>query len=94
MRMPEVVELLYPLSKDGDGAKIISSYLFQWKVHYASGKTEQQVTRFNRYDAAPQQAAELFPEDSDYPYDVSPVATPGWEIVQDPFWWGLDPWWP
>lgn len=90
----EVIEFLYPLAKESGGAATISSYWFEWKVHYGPGKTEQQVTRFDRYDARPQQAAEVYPEDPDYPYDISPIEMPGWTIVRGPFWWALDPWWP
>jgi hypothetical protein len=90
----EVIEFLYPLSQESEGAAQINSYLFQWKVHYGHGQAEQQIARFDRNDAAPQQAAELYPEDADYPYDFSPIDVPGWQIVRDPFWWPLDPWWP
>lgn len=90
----EVIELLYPLSKDSEGAPGISSYYFQWIVHYGDGKVEQQTARFDRQDAAPQQAAEIFPEDPDYPYDMSPIDVPGWTVIRGPYWWPLDPWWP
>jgi len=88
------VELLYPLGEGNKGSASVSLYYFEWRVHYGAGKVEQQTIRFDRYDSAPQQAAEMYPEDPDYPYDLSPVPTPGWEIVRDPYWWGFYPWWP
>jgi hypothetical protein len=90
----EVIELLYPLPKDSEGAAYINSFSFYWKVHFSQSKTEQQSVRFDRLDSAPLQAAEVFPEDADYPYDVSPVTAPGWENIRDPYWWAVDPWWP
>jgi len=93
-RAHDVVELLYPLPAESEGAATVFSYYFEWTVHYGQGKFVHQTARFDRYDARPQQAAELFPEDSDYPYDVSPMDMNGWHVVREPFWWAVDPWWP
>ena len=89
----EVVELLYPLPKENGDEVSIPVYLFQWKVHYGQDKSEQQIVRFDRYDATPEQGAEPFPEDNDYPYDISPMEMPGWTIVRGPYWWPLYPGW-
>ena len=56
-------------------------------------KVEQQMARFHhRQDAAPQQAAEIFPEDPDYPYDMSPIEVPGWTVSVARIGGRLDPW--
>lgn len=90
----EVVEFLYPIPKTGDGGvPTIETYSFQWRIHYGADGVESQAPRFDRYDARPQQAAEMYPEDPDYPYDVSPLDLPGWTVIRDPFWWAVDPWW-
>jgi hypothetical protein len=92
-REHEVIELFYPLA-NSTAAVSVGSFEFQWKVHFGNGKSEQQTARFDRYDAAPQQAADMFFADPDYPYDVVPMEIPGWQIVNDPYWWALDPWQP
>ncbi|MGZ3653342.1 MAG: hypothetical protein ACXWSC_19425, partial [Bdellovibrionota bacterium] len=96
-RVHEVVELLYPLPNNTAGASELVRYSFEWTLHFGNGKAETQLAHFNRYDAAPQQAGSLFPEDPDYPYDVSPVDLPGWTVIRDPiFWWPMEPmrpWW-
>lgn len=90
----EVIEFLYPLPKTSKGYESILAYDVNWTIHYGAGKSETQTARFDRYDAAPRQAAEVHPEDPDYPYDVSPIDVPGWQLYRQPFWWVLDPWWP
>ena len=85
----EFIEMLYPLGKEYEGAVSVPVYFFRWTVHYGNGQKEQQTTRFDRYDSSPEQGAELYPEDNDYPYDISPMQMPGWTIEHDPYWW---PW--
>jgi hypothetical protein len=83
----ETIDFLFPIPPGNKGADEIEILYFKWLVHYGKGKVESQTARFDRYDAAPQQAAEPYPFDNDYPYDVSPMQMPGWYIDEDPFWW-------
>ena len=83
----ETVDFLFPIPAGNTGMDDVEIIYFKWLVHYGKGQMESQTARFDRYDAAPQQAAEPYPFDNDYPYDVSPMQMPGWYIDEDPFWW-------
>lgn len=90
----QAIELFFPLPRGIQGSEDIQSFHFHWALHYDSDKSETQIARFDREDSAPQQGAEMFPWDPDYPYDESPVLPPGWEILP-PFWgWEPFPWYP
>lgn len=91
----QIVEMYFPLPEGMRGAKDIQSFGLQWKVHFDVKSAEQQVTRFDRQDSRPQQGAELFPWDSDFPLDYSPMPVPGWSIDPWPWrWWEPYPFWP
>lgn len=90
----QAVEVFFPLPHGIHGNEDIQSFHFQWTLHYDSNKVETQLARFDREDSAPQQGAEMFPWDSDYPYDESPVLPPGWEILPPYWWWDTFPWYP
>lgn len=84
----QIVELFFPLPEEVRDAGKIQFFSVTWKIHLDARASEQQVTRFDRSDSRPQQGAELFPWDNDFPLDYSPMVTPGWSI--DPFPWR---WW-
>lgn len=93
----EVIEFLYPVPEAEEKVGI-TSFAFQWTVHYGSGKTEQQITHFIRYEVALKKPTNLYPHDLAYPFDdpfdITPLNKRGYRIFRDPFWWVLDPWWP
>jgi hypothetical protein len=91
----QVIELFFPLPSGVQEAGDIQSFHFRWTLHYDSEKSETRTARFDRGDAAPEQGAEMFPWDPDYPFDESPVLPPGWEMVPW-YWWEPfpgGPWW-
>jgi hypothetical protein len=49
----QIVEFYYALPQ-GISASDLQWFSIQWKVWLADGRSEQQVTRFDRHDAAPQ----------------------------------------
>jgi hypothetical protein len=76
----QAIEFLFELPQGSAGANSFQSFLFRWKVHY-DGKVEEQTTRFDRQDMAPQQGV----GESDYPPDEeeqleqnSPWIPQGW----------------
>jgi hypothetical protein len=85
----ESIDLLYPMPPGDEGTKDIERIVFHWTLHYGNNLVENQSTRFDRYDSRPQQAVEPYPNDPDYPYDISPLMMPGWEVDRDPFWWPM-----
>jgi hypothetical protein len=85
-----VVELLYPLPNDYKNEADVEIFKFRWTLLYGKQLIASQTTRFDRKDAAPQQAGSLFPNDPFYPYDYGPLDMPGWEVSEDPFWWPMN----
>jgi len=85
----ESIDLLFPMPKGTEGTHDIERIIFNWSLHYGNNFAENQGTRFDRYDRRPQQSVEPYPDDPDYPYDISPLMMPGWEVVQDPYWWPM-----
>jgi len=82
----QAVEFLFPVGNLTDAD--VQHFLLKWKVHYADNKYEAQTTRFDRDDHAPQQGAEINPNDPDYPYDESPLFPPGSEWIPEGWaWW-------
>jgi hypothetical protein len=49
----QIVDLFYALPK-GVSASDIQWFSIQWKIGFADGKSESQITRFDRHDSAPQ----------------------------------------
>jgi hypothetical protein len=82
----QAVELYFPLPNKDNKGRDFQSFTLSWSLHYGKG-FETQVSRFDRQDTRPEQGAEVFPADSDYPYDESPVLPPGWVEGWD--YWGL-----
>jgi hypothetical protein len=82
----QAIELFFPLPLHDQKAKDIQFFSLQWKVHYSKTGEETQTARFDRRDSRPQQGAEMYPGDSDYPYDESPVLPPGWIADDWAFW--------
>lgn len=92
----QIVDLYFPLPGASRGARDLQFLNLHWTVHIDSATAESQSTRFDRQDSRPQQGAELYPADNDFPLDYSPIPTPGWTIDPWPWWWWepfpLTPW--
>jgi hypothetical protein len=73
----QVVDLFYPLPRTVS-ASDIQWFSLQWKIRFPAGRFEQQVTRFDRRDSAPQNSSDF----DDYSTDT--VGLP----IDDWGWWG------
>jgi hypothetical protein len=76
----QVIELLFPLPQGSAGANSFQSFLLKWKIHY-DGKFEEQTTRFDRQDMAPQQGVgeyEYPPDEEESLQENSPWVPQGW----------------
>jgi hypothetical protein len=84
----QVIEMFFPLPHSIQGPDEVQAFNLDWKIHLNSTQVVDEVTRFDRQDSRPQQGAELFPGDADFPYDFSPELTPGWTVDPWPWrWW-------
>ena len=81
----EVIELLYPLPPGRKDGADLPSFVLALKIQLQASQAFTKNTRFDRYDAAPQQAGSAFSDDPSYPYDQNPWGYPAWNTAQ-PYW--------
>jgi hypothetical protein len=81
----EVIELLYPLPAGREDGGDLPSFNLNWNLELGAKGRFVQITRFDRYDAAPQQAGSAYSDDPNYPYGQNPWGLPAWNTGQ-PYW--------
>lgn len=89
-RPKQAVDFFFALPEGNQGTLAIQHFSLQWTVHYDAKNSESQSTRFDRQDSRPQSGAEMFPEDSMYPFDESPLLAPDPDWMMDDWdFWGI-----
>jgi hypothetical protein len=82
----QAIEFFFRLPSGMDKEGDIQSFSLAWKIHFSESGYAAQISRFDRSDSRPEQGSEMFPADSDYPYDESPVLPAGWFLDDWGYW--------
>lgn len=85
----QVVEFLFPMPKYDNRSKELQYFSVSWEIHYGQNNVEKQLTRFDRFDSAPEQDnGEAGAVDLDDPYAQALNLPMGTQWVPEPwFWW-------